>query len=528
MTRVRRRHAVLLALLPLALGAAPDTHPPQLSISLNGIPDDEKSLLVVPPDRFRITLGWRDGEGPVDTSSLEIRSDLPIGDIPAGTDFAKRFAIGPDGATWEIPEGSSLARTSHYLTASIRDRAGNRTETRYGFAVRDFDYGPPLGRLQVVFLNFDRNGDGQQDFKASLRKLGLSSAKAPEIEQSVVDRLQVDIVERVHALYGRNPDGTPGPEPVDVLFTWFDPQMPHTSLCIGGEHPRSKDTLGSAPLDLDNIEEAQDLCAISDYGVFPHAIDALWGDDPLFREVFAPLLPALGGTPIGEDPQDAVLLAPTIDPKQATPDLFARYMRIAYVLDAFARVIAVASAHEVGHTLGLSAPGPAPAGLFGGSEGVFRDHDVTPQGAHPKQNFIMRFGGTFSFAEITGRKGFPQPYFRPISWAYLTNRLVRNERVTSLEPPPRLLSVTPNPASFGDEHTRDLVIRGEGLGHAEFVDLKGDGPRPVPLIDLEVGDDETLRGRIHMLFAPPGVYDVRLTTEDQQSATLERALEIQR
>jgi hypothetical protein len=88
--------------------------------------------------------------------------------------------------------------------------------------------------------------------------------------------------------------------------------------------------------------------------------------------------------------------------------------------------------------------------------------------------------------------------------------------------------VTPNPASFGSEHTRELTIRGEGLGHAEFVDLKGDGPRPVPVIDLEVVDDHTLRGRIHVLFAPLGVYDVRLTTEDQQSALLPQGLEIQR
>ena len=525
--RAGGRRTALLLLWPLLLAAAADTRPPELFVSLNGIPDDENDLLVVPPDRFRITLAFRDAEGPVDTASLSVRSSQAIGAIPAGAELASHFALSSEGAVWEIPEGSDLARTSHFLTVSIRDRAGNQTEQRYGFAVRDFEYGPPLARPQIVFLNFDRNGDGQQDFKASLRELGLSSSKAPEIEQAIVDRLQVDIVERVHALYGRHPDGTPGPEAVNVLFTWFDPQMPHTSLCIGGERPHTPDALGAAPIDLDNIEDAQDLCAMSDYGVFPHALDDLWGDDPLFQEAFGPLLPALGGTPIGEDPLDALVLSPGFDTEHVTPAQVGRYLRMAYALDAFARVVAVAAAHEVGHTLGLSAPGPAPAGLFGGTQGSALNHDVTAQGTFPDENFIMNYGGTFSFAEITGRQGHPQPYFRPISWAYLTNRLVRNERVTSLEPAPRILSVTPDLVQFGSAHTRELTIRGEGLLHAEFVDLKGHAPRPVPVLDLHAVDDRTLTGRIHVLFSPPGTYDVRLTTVDQQSALLADGIRIE-
>ena len=517
-----------LLLVPLLLAAAVDRRPPELSISLNGIPEDENDLLVVPPDHFRITLTFRDAEGPVDLASLSVRSSQAIGALPAGAELASHFRSTPKGVVWEIPAGSNLARTSHFLTASIRDAAGNETTQRYGFAVRDFDYGPPLRQLQVVYLNFDRNRDGQQDFKASLREVGLSSAAAPTVEQEIVDRLRVDVVERVHAIYGRNPDGTPGAEPVNVLFTWFDPQMSHTALCIGGEHPRTKDALGAAPLDLDNIEEAQDLCAVSDYGVFPSALDDLWSKDPLFVEAFGALLPALGGTPIGEHPLDAVVLLSDLDPAQVTREQLARFSQIAYALDAFARVIAVAAAHEVGHTLGLSAPGPAPAGLFGGTSGTARDHDVTARGEPPSENFIMNYGGSFSFAEITGRKGLPKPFFRPISWAYLTNRLVRNERVTSLEPAPRLISVTPEVVRFAGEHSRVLTFRGENLAQAEIVDLKGKGPRAVPVIDLKVVDDHTLTGRIHMLFAPPGSYDVRLSTLDQQNALLEGGVTIER
>lgn len=541
MARDPRHRSVALLLLPLLAAVAGavvlaggldgagqdagDTTPPQLLITLNDIPDDENDLLVVPPDRFRVTLAFHDAESGVDTASLSVTSSEAIGALPAGAELASHFAVTPRGAVWEIPAGSDLARTSHFLQVRVRDLAGNPAAQRYGFAVRDFEFGPPLGRLQVVFLNFDRHGDGQQDFKASLRELGLSSSVAPDIEQRIADRLQIDIVGRVHAMYGRNPDGTPGPDPANILFTWFDPQVPHTSLCIGGEHPSSPVALGAAPLDLDNIDETEDECAFPEYGVFPHALDDLWQGDPLFLQTFARVRTAQGGTPVGEDPQDAVVLERSFDPSEATPAQRRRYLQIQYALDAFAQVVAVAAAHEVGHTLGLGAPGPAPGGLFGGSLGSALHHDVTPEGAHPEQNFIMNFGGTFSFAEITGRLGHPKPFFRQISWAYLTHRIVRNERVTSLEPPPRLFFVTPNPVRF-EGLTAEITIHGEGLSPAELVDLKGSARRPVPVLNWRVLDDRRIRGRIDRRFAPPGLYDVRVSNADEQSAALPGGLEV--
>ena len=522
----RRGARLLLLLAPLLLAAAQGTAPPQLHITLNDIPQGENALLVVPPDRFRIVLTWSDTGSEIDTASLHVTSSEAIGAIPAGAELATHFEVTPWGATWEIPAGSELARTSHWLHARISDRAGNTSEQSYGFAVRDFEAGAPLDPLQVVYLNFDRHGDGQQDFKGSLRELGLSSAAAPEVEQTIADRLEVEIVERVHAMYGRNPDGTPGPDPVNILFTWFDPQMPHTSLCIGGAHPSIAIALGAAPLDYDNFEQEEDLCAVADQGVFPSAMGHLWVDDPLFQQIFWPLLPAHGGTPIGEGEEDALLLAPDFDAGRATPAQRARRARIEDALDAFAQTVAVATAHEIGHTLGLSAPGPAPAGLFGGSAGDVLEHDVTPQGELPSANFIMSFGGSFSFAEITGRQGYPKPFFRAISWAYLTHRLIRNEFVTALNPAPRVFSVTPNPARFESAYRVDIEIHGEHLGEAERVDLEGAAPNPVPVLDLRAVDDRTLAGHLYVLVSPPGRYGVRVTTHDQQTAELADAVEV--
>jgi hypothetical protein len=521
---IGRRWALLLA--PLLMAAAPDTTPPELHITLDDIPQGESRLLVVPPDRFRIVLGWSDAGSEVDTASLHVVSSEAIGRIPAGAELAPYFEVTPWGAVWEVPAGSDLARTSHWLHASIRDRAGNTAEQSYGFAVREFEDGAPLDPLQVVYLNFDRHDDGQQAFKASLRELGLSSAAAPRLEQEIVDRLRVEIVRRVHAMYGRNPDGTPGPDPANILFTWFDPQTPHTSLCIGGTHPSNPIALGAAPLDYDNFDQEQDECAVEDHGVFPSAIGALWGEDPLFQQVFSPLLPARGGTPIGESDADARLLAPDFDAGRATPAERARLAQIEDALDAFAQVVAVAAAHEVGHTLGLAAPGPAPAGLYGGSAGDAFEHNVTPQGNYPGQNFIMNFGGTFSFAEITGRQGHPKPFFRAIAWAYLTHRLVRNEFVTELLPAPRILSVTPNPARFESAYSVDIEIHGEHLGDVENVELVANSQSPVPVLDLRLVDDRTLAGRLYVLFSPPGRYGVRVANRDQQTAQLADAVEV--
>jgi hypothetical protein len=140
----------------------------------------------------------------------------------------------------------------------------------------------------------------------------------------------------------------------------------------------------------------------------------------------------------------------------------------------------------------------------------------------------MNLGGSFSFAEITGREGHAPPYFRPISWAYLTNRIVRNEFVDALDPAPRLFEVTPDPVRYGAAATAWITLHGEHLGRVQLVDLEAPGRPPVPLLGLENVDDETLRGMLHLLFMPPGRYDLRATTDDQQSAELAGGLEILR
>ena len=40
--------------------------PPTLTLTVNGVPDDMKSLLVLPPTGFVVNVGWQPGAYPVD------------------------------------------------------------------------------------------------------------------------------------------------------------------------------------------------------------------------------------------------------------------------------------------------------------------------------------------------------------------------------------------------------------------------------------------------------------------------------
>lgn len=76
-----------------------------LFVSLNGIPDDQNDLLVVPPGGFHITLGFEpDGDPPIDFSSLRVISERGFGRVPARTNLAGRFELAPDRtvAVWKV------------------------------------------------------------------------------------------------------------------------------------------------------------------------------------------------------------------------------------------------------------------------------------------------------------------------------------------------------------------------------------------------------------------------------------------
>jgi hypothetical protein len=420
-----------------------------------------------------------------------------------------------------------MALTTVRLSARIRDRAGNEARGSFAFAVRSFDLGAPLAATQHVHLDFtrDRDADGVADFVESLRRFGLTTSAAPDLERDLRDELVAEIVARVNLLYGHGPDGTRTRDSVNAVFSSEAPAVPHSSLCIGGEHPDTPGALGSVPIDLDNLDEVQDECRNPRHGVFPDAIETLWGSSQLFRHGFGPLLPGRAGEPVGSHSLDPTLFEPGFRLAAASESQLSRFVRVLDAIDLFAQVVAVAVAHEVGHMLGLTAPGPAPLGLFGGNSGDELDHNIGAGGDTPRGNHVMNRGGSFSLAEISGRKGKAVPRFRPLNWAYLHDRIVRSEVVTELLPPPRLTRVVPSPASFGPERRRTLSFRGEGFAGTPVIELRSamDGT-PSPVLDVVRIDAHTVTGVIDSLLVSPGVYDIRLVNADEQIVTLEDGL----
>ena len=429
-----------VALLGAALGSTGeiDETPPDLLVTLNDIPEAMSAALVVPPEGFQITLHFDSAGGSaVDGASLSVTSSRDIGGWAAGTDLAPLFAVTPTRAVWTLPPGTDLAPTSHTLTASIDDYAGNRArDDTFDFTVRDFAFGPPMGNRQRVYLDFDGNR-GPGSFSEDLRAYGLSSNATPAaaaLETRVRAIVIGEIVRRVGPFYGIALDGTPGPDAVNVVFTSEDPGEPRARLCVGGDSEVGGSLLGSTFLDVHNLREDSDDCD-GESGIFPQAIDDVWSTDPDYQAEIHPVDPDEGGVPVGEDPDDDVVLEPGFDPATATPAQRERRAVIRDAIDAFAQVLATVIAHEAGHSFGLVRAGSPPAGLYGGSEGSSADHNVTPSGATPSENFLMNRGESFTFGEVTGRGGSSLPVFRRLSWAYLHDRVAFAEEGASLFEP---------------------------------------------------------------------------------------------
>src|SRR5690606_22907884 len=211
-----------------ATGGEPDVVPPTVRVTFDEIPDDMDDLLVVPPDGFRLTVLVDGGGGSmIDIASLSVTADGELGGASAGSELAGFFSVTPTRAAWIVPPGTAIA--NYEVTASVRDAAGNEGIASYAFAVRPFAYGPPLAQTQLVHLDFDQDR-GLGTFTGDLREFGLSSAAAPAVEQAMRERLVAEIVARALAYYGRLPDGSPGPDAVDLLFTAVAPAEPHARL----------------------------------------------------------------------------------------------------------------------------------------------------------------------------------------------------------------------------------------------------------------------------------------------------------
>lgn len=285
-----------------------------------------------------------------------------------------------------LGEGRTVAR------ATIVDLSGNRSapvELVFDVAGTHPDV-VPFERTQLVWVRFDldRDGNGRADFDDDLVRLGLCTDADPIGTNAWLSALVRDgVLAQCHSLFGRERHGGPRDrDSIAVRLTAHEPRgLPHMQIACGGfdpEGPRdrtagspSTGTLGRAWFDYRNRDPNERNVAVAPgLGVFPAE---LWLFEvrvhgqvypsfvTSFAKTFLPITPALGGTAVGEHPLDALALAASFDPATAPGAQRARRAIVLGAADEWATAVAIVLAHEVGHSIGLTATGDGSAGLHG-------------------------------------------------------------------------------------------------------------------------------------------------------------------
>ncbi|MBI4601513.1 MAG: hypothetical protein HY721_06070 [Planctomycetes bacterium] len=421
---------------------------------------EEPFQLAAPPHGFAFTVTIEPGSHgeEVEPGSLAVRLSRSLGKPgtpgwrPAGAELGPLFEqdAASGRARWRVPPESPIAEGPAAVTAEVSDVLGNRSEPasldflvvsperhpgpfeeedhwlldfeRDNFAIRGrLD---SLGRLAV---DAARGPNGVPDHVEDLALLGLQARGAePDSSLEVLDRRVRETVEEtvrgyLYAHYGREPDGSGGEEGSRIRFHLAPPPFSCSRLGIGGDDPLPGFTIGRAEYDERNSRRNDD--GAEDLGVFStNIVEYHVNSSLLFRRAFDPFVPGRG-TPLGESPFDATVLGPSFDRSAPSNDPAAngRYDRIAAALDAWARMIALVAAHEIGHSVGLVAPRAPPRGLFGGERlASFAGPYTNAYHLDAPGNEIMAAALSFSDALLDGDAG---PRFAALFKAYLLGRI---------------------------------------------------------------------------------------------------------
>ncbi|MCK5942765.1 MAG: Ig-like domain-containing protein, partial [Planctomycetes bacterium] len=366
---------------------------PTIQASINGIPEARRSGLVLPPSGWTIDVSTSDAQSQwVDMGSVEV--ELSGGFGPSPETLLSVAEVGYNTVVVQVPESAALSAGTWTMVVRARDLSGNLGQSdTIQFEVDNLSGGAmPFERTQVVWVrtDLDRDNNGRSDFADDMLRLGFATEGDPNGSNAWLERVLLDgILAKANALYKRGQRGEPlDASSVQLRFTTFEPiALPHMQMALGGLDPEGDRTrsygqestgvLGRAFYDYRNGNVTERNTSTSPgTGVFPAEMFLYQARIhqqvyPSFQTVFAskflPLCPDMGGTPAGSDPLDAVVLQPGFDYENATGSQRARWNTVMAAMDDWAAVIGVILAHEVGHSVGLVAPGAMPNGLFGDS-----------------------------------------------------------------------------------------------------------------------------------------------------------------
>ncbi len=373
-------------------GAGFDTTAPQVVVRLNGIEATRGSGLSLPPYGFTIDVAVLDPvDHSLDMACVEVVLAGP-GSPPESASLRRIAEVDFGTYRVRVPDTLRLLPGAWTVTVRARDLSGNLGSTpELAFTVVE-PTAPmlPFERTQVVWVrtDLDRDHNGVADFDDDLLRLGLAAAGDPCGSNQRLRELLLDgILAKANQLYGRGSRGEPlGGDSVSLRLSRRLPVgATHMQIALGGYDPEGRrsrsygdDTtgvLGRAYYDHRNANMGdRNIATNPGLGVFPGEMwlyqtyihQQVWpAFQTMFAQRFRPLCPPMGGTPAGAHNLDGIVLAPGFDFATASGAQRARWLTILQAADDWANVIGVILAHEVGHAVGLVAPGPAPRGLFG-------------------------------------------------------------------------------------------------------------------------------------------------------------------
>jgi hypothetical protein len=388
-----------------------DLDPPTATVlTFEGI-DDELSgtgpadgVLQVPPTGFTIDLEWTDATSGIASGEALLISNRDVqtstGTLRAGVDLTRvlpRPTIRGNAVRFEVPSNVVFPAGDSALTTLHADASGQPGIPRtFRFRTVTVDDAiRPTERTQVWFLSFDRDvesfafdgsgfeptvqivagANGLPDAFDALGVVGLWSESPLTglpggidsnawVRESFEARVLAELDDLFTDVDAQFTFISPGSYPSSSPFQPYG-SFPFSQICIAGAAAAvPTGTLGAAYFDANN-QTQNDNCRPTStgerLGVFLHTLVLFGvrsGPTSLFRQTFGPFTPGFGGTPIGEALDDRERLLGTLND--------ARTEAIDRAIRRMARTAAVITAHECGHSMGLVANGPMPAGLYGG------------------------------------------------------------------------------------------------------------------------------------------------------------------
>lgn len=369
-----------------------DLIPPTVTVTVNNLADARKHGRSLPGYGFEILVNAIDPlDFSLDMASTQVELSGP-GDSPDPETIFATAEVDGSNLRWILDADHELENGEYTLLARVSDLSGNQAVSPpMTFMVKTpTAEALPFERTHVVWVRFDldRDGNGTSDFEDDLTRLGLITPGDPlGTNDYMIQVVRDGIMTQCNQLYERKANGgRQGQDSVAIRFTHRQPLgVARMQIACGGLDPEadpartfgdaSSGILGRAFYDYRNADVNDlNIGKSPGVGVFPAELFLYETRIHLqvypsfvtsFANRFLAVCPQMGGTSAGGHAQDSVVLDPDFDPVTGTTVQNARYLAVFLAADDWATAIGTILAHEVGHSVGLVAPGTDATALHG-------------------------------------------------------------------------------------------------------------------------------------------------------------------